>query len=184
MPLPTVIEIETSRLVIRPLGFADLTDLMTINGDDEVTRFLPYESWKSIDDGVAWFKRMQAIGDAGVGAQLVIVHKDDKKIIGTVLLFRYDEGSARVEVGYVVGRSHWRQGYAREALHSVCDHAFMHLSIRRVEAEVDPRNAASNAVLQSLGFVKEGLLRHRWITKGNPTDTNIYGCLASEWIRK
>ena len=34
----------------------------------------------------------------------------------TALRFKYDEGSQRVELGYVLGRSHWRQGYAAEAL--------------------------------------------------------------------
>jgi ribosomal-protein-alanine N-acetyltransferase len=174
-------ELETYRLFIRPVSPADVADLLAVNGDDAVTQFLPYATWKSRDDGVAWYQRMQAISDTGTGKQLVLVHKGDKKVIGTVLLFRFDEGSARIELGYVIGRAHWRQGYAKEALQAVCDYAFKSMHIRRIEAEVDLRNAASNAVLKSLGFVKEGLLRHRWITKGTPIDTNIYGCLASEW---
>jgi [ribosomal protein S5]-alanine N-acetyltransferase len=87
-----------------------------------------------------------------------------------------------VELGYVVGRAHWRKGYARESLRAVCEHAFRLLSIRRIEAEVNPMNSASNALLLALGFVTEGLLRQRWVTKGVAHDTHIYGCLSHEWM--
>lgn len=179
--MPTIDRIVTARLVIRPVTADDLVDLLEINGDDQVTRFLPFATWQGPEDGIAWLKRMDALSDAGTGQQLVIVRSTDNKVIGTTLLFRYDAGSARIELGYVIGSAHWRQGYAAEALTAVCEHAFGNMSIRRIEAEVDPRNAASNAVMQSLGFTREGLLRKRWITKGNPTDTYIYGCLAEEW---
>jgi RimJ/RimL family protein N-acetyltransferase len=181
MAFPFITKISTSRLTIRPVEHGDLADLIAINGDDEVTRFLPYATWKSIDDGIAWLKRMNAITEAGTGQQLVVVNNTTQRVIGTILLFRFDEGSARVEIGYVIGRSYWQHGFAKEALAAVCNHVFRNLSIRRVEAEVDPNNLASNAVMQSLGFVKEGLLRKRWITKGVATDTHIYGCLADEW---
>ena len=182
MAIPTIDNIVTARLIIRPVTKNDLVDLLDINGDDEVTGFLPYATWQSIKDGEAWLQRMEALSDTGTGRQLVIVRNNDSKVIGTILLFRYDEGSARVELGYVVGRAYWRQGYATEALMAACKHAFTQMDIRRIEAEVDPRNAASNAVMRSLGFAREGLLRKRWITKGEPTDTYIYGCLAGEWL--
>jgi [ribosomal protein S5]-alanine N-acetyltransferase len=102
-------------------------------------------------------------------------------VIGTVLLFRFEEGSARIELGYVVGRSHWRQGYATEALQALCRHAFGALGIRRIEAEVQVDNLASGALLQSLGFVREGRLRQRWVAKGEAYDTDLYGCLADDW---
>lgn len=54
--------------------------------------------------------------EGGSARQLMIARNDDGEVIGTALLFKYDEGSQRVELGYVLGRSHWRQGYASEAL--------------------------------------------------------------------
>lgn len=182
MPLQPITQLTTGRLAIRPVSGIDLDQLFDINGDEAVTRFLPYATWRTAADANAWLARMEALAESGTAQQLVIVRRDDGKVIGTTLLFKFDEGSARVELGYVVGRSHWRQGYAREALHAVCGHAFGRQSIRRIEAEVDPRNVASNALLLGLGFVREGMLRQRWITKGVANDTNIYGCLSHEWI--
>lgn len=184
MPLQAISEIRTARLLVRPVAEPDLAGLMEINGDDEVTRFLPYETWRSMGDGLTWLARMEALRAGGSGQQLVIERAADRKVVGTTLLFKHDEGSARIELGYVVGRRHWRTGYAREALTAVCGHCFGEMGIRRMEAEVNPVNTASNKLLLALGFTHEGLLRLRWVAKGQAYDTNIYGCLAQEWFER
>lgn len=181
MALPPFAPISTTRITIRAVSGQDLNDLFEVNGDEAVTRFLPYAAWQSPEDGAAWLARTEALAAAGTGIQLVIARNTDHKVIGTVLLFKFDEASLRVELGYVVGREHWRQGFAKEALRAVCQHAFHQLSVRRIEAEVNPDNKASNELLLALGFVHEGRLRKRWVAKDAAYDTNIYGCLAQEW---
>ena len=64
----------------------------------------------------------------------MLVRNADSKVIGTLLVFRYDEGSSRAELGYVLGRSHWGQGLMREAIAAACSHAFAQLNLRRIEA--------------------------------------------------
>ncbi len=175
--------IESQRLTLRPVAAADLPALAAINGDAEVTRFLPYATWQSADDGTAWLARMDAVAAAGTGQQLIIVRRADGMVIGTLLLFRFDAGSARVELGYVLGRSHRRQGLMREAVLAACGHVFGVLGLRRIEAEVNPANVASNRLLAGIGFTLEGTLRERWVTKGVAHDTHLYGCLAADWQR-
>jgi len=181
MPFEPITSVSTPRLVLRPVTQADLPDLLEVNGDPEVTRFLPYVTWQSLDDGVAWLGRMNDLSSSGTGQQLVAANVADAKVVGTVLLFRFDEASSRVELGYVLGRRYWRQGLMGEALTSICDHAFSGMSIRRIEAEVNTANAASNALLRSIGFTLEGTLRQRWVAKGAAYDTHFYGCLAEDW---
>lgn len=181
MPLPPIDRIAAARLALRPVRESDVADLLEINGDPEVTRFLPYATWQSLEDGAAWLARMQALMAGGGAQQLVVERHDDGKLIGSLLLFKHDEGSARIELGYVIGRAHWRRGYARESIEAACAHAFDALGIRRIEAEVNPANEASCSLLLALGFVHEGRLRQRWAAKGVAYDTNIYGCLADEW---
>lgn len=182
MAFPTITHVASRRLGLRPVEAADLSDLMEVNGDSEVTRFLPYATWQSPRDGEAWLTRMEALGATGTGRQLVVVRRSDSKVVGTMLLFRHDEGSARIELGYALGRAHWRQGIMREAIEAACSHTFGVLGIRRIEAEVHPDNTASCALLASVGFVLEGRLRKRWVAKGEAYDTNVYGCLADEWL--
>lgn len=183
-PLPLFADIHTARLVIRAVAESDLADLLEVNGDDEVTRYLPYATWRNHDDALAWLARMQDRCATGTARQYVIERRPDRKVIGTVLVFQFDEPSARVEIGYVVGRAHWRQGYATEALRAVCRHAFEAAGIRRIEAEARPDNVASNELLLSLGFTHEGRLRQRWVAKDETYDTNIYGLLLDDWLKR
>jgi RimJ/RimL family protein N-acetyltransferase len=180
MPLPEITLIESRRVRLRPVAETDLPALLEINGDPEVTRFLPYATWQSLADGSAWLRRMEALSGAGTGRQLVIERRTDSRVVGTFLLFRYEEPSGRAEVGYVLGRAHWRQGLMREALGAVCAHAFGSLGLRRLEAEADPLNVPSCRLLVDAGFQLEGRLRQRWVTKGVANDTNLYGFLVDD----
>ncbi|MBS0387070.1 MAG: GNAT family N-acetyltransferase [Proteobacteria bacterium] len=181
MPLKSANNLESARLLIRSVTEADLPSLIDVNGDDAVTQYLPYASWRGIEDARAWFARMNALQAAGGALQFVIIEKRGARAIGTCLLFRHEESSARAELGYVLGREHWGRGYMDEALRRLIDCAFGELGLRRLEAEVDPRNARSARVLTRLGFVHEGLLRERWLTRGVPCSVNIYGLLQREW---
>lgn len=181
MPLEPLPTITTSRTTIRELRESDLADLMAVNGDPEVTAFLPYANWQSLEDARDWLERMRREVAIGMTRQLVIVHNGDDTVIGTTLLFRYHGPSARAELGYVLGRSYWGQGLATEAISALLTHAFEHMSIRRIEAEVNPANEASNALLRSLGFTHEGLLRERWMSNGEAYGVNVYGLLDREW---
>jgi [ribosomal protein S5]-alanine N-acetyltransferase len=181
VPIATPGPIESRRLLLRLVAQADLPALMHVNGDAEVTRFLPYATWHSMADAQAWYQRMFSLQAAGAAWQFVIADKASGTAIGTCLLFRFDAGSARAELGYVLGRAHWGKGLMHEALSALITEAFGGLSLRRLEAEVDPRNQVSARLLQRLGFVKEGLLRQRWVTKGVPTDVEVHGLLRHEW---
>src|SRR3990167_5720759 len=110
------LHVGTDRLLVRPVGPHDLGDLMAVNGDPEVVRFLPYAVWTTPEDGEAWLTRMQGLEFAGQARQLVVVQRDSGTAIGTLLLFRFDLPSQRAELGYVLGRRHWGQGLMREAL--------------------------------------------------------------------
>ncbi len=180
MNLPPVHAIDTPRLAIRPVDAADLPPLLQVNGDPEVTRYLPYATWRSIDDAAAWLARMEVLAATGTAQQLVLVSVDTSVVVGTLLLFRHDATSRRLELGYVLGRSHWRQGLMREALSATCTHLFGPLGMRRIEAEVNPDNVASCQLLSSLGFTLEGRLRQRWVAKGSACDTAIYGLLSDD----
>lgn len=172
--------LSTARLTIRRVTRADLPALLAVNGDAAVTRFLPYATWTSLADGEAWFERMATLQAAGGTAQYVIEQREPGRVIGSCLLFRHEAASARAEIGYVLGRAHWGQGLMVEAMRGFVDHAFGTLALRRLEAEIDPRNLASARLLERLGFVREGLLRQRWVSKGELSDSALYGLLRGE----
>src|SRR6476660_2211260 len=102
-------------------------------------------------------------------------------MLGHVALFSFSEQSARADIGYGLARAHWGQGFMHEALTAVVDYAFGPLGLRRLEADIDPRNAASLRALECLGFAREGLLRERWQVGEEISDTAFLGLLAREW---
>jgi len=172
--------IRTPRLDIRLVGGPDLPALLEINADDVATRYLPYESWRGMEDAQAWFDRATARLAAREAAQFVIVLRETGDVIGSCLLFKFDEASARAEVGYVLGRQYWGTGYMFEAMKALVDYAFEELGLRRLEAEIDPRNTASARLLERLRFTREGLLRERWNSKGEISDSGLYGLLRAD----
>ncbi len=181
MPLILPAPIVSTRLVLRHVEARDLPALRVVNGSDEVTRYLPYATWQTLADGEAWLARMQAAEITGTSLQLVVADRYTDVAIGACLVFRYEEGSARAEIGYVLGRAHWGAGYMREALTALVDFAFGPGGLRRLEAQVDVRNARSGRLLATLGFTVEGRLRERWEAKGETKDVDFYGLLRREW---
>ena len=68
-----------------------------------------------------------------------------------------------------------------EALRALIGYGFEHLNLNRIEADIDPLNEASLKTVKRLGFVREGLLRERWIVNGEISDSVIYGLIRKDW---
>lgn len=60
------------------------------------------------------------------------------------------------QLGYGAFSSHVRRGLMTEGLRSVVDLAFHELQLHRLEANIQPTNTASLALVQRLGFEREG----------------------------
>ena len=61
-------------------------------------------------------------------------------------------------------------------------HLFDGMGLRRIEADIDPRNLASCRLVEKLGFVREGTLRERWQVNGECADSALYGLLRRDFI--
>lgn len=173
--------IETGRLRLRQIAETDLPDILAINADAEVSRYLGRPPWQTLADAGAWFSKCSAQVADGTALELVIILKDTGRIIGRCGLFDYEKPDAHATLGYILGRDHWRQGYMREALTAFITHAFHSIGLRRIEARAEADNTASTGLLKRLGFTQEGILRARWITEGQPMDAHVFGLLAGEW---
>ena len=112
-----------------------------------------------------------------------LARNEDDLVIGTCTLCRIDIMNRRAELGYALGFPFWGNGFMGEALGVLLSHAFNGLRIHRMEADVDPRNAASIKTLERLGFQREGLLRERWLVGGETQDSLLYGLLRTDWER-
>jgi ribosomal-protein-alanine N-acetyltransferase len=176
--LPTI---NTNRLSLRSLSAQDVDDFYAVYSNPEVMRYwstppLPNRAAASdlIDEIHNGFKRHELL-------KWGIALRADDRVIGSVTLFHPDFTHRRAEIGYALGRAHWGKGYAQETLKAVLNYAFTVLNLHRIEADVDPRNAASVRTLERLGFQREGYLRERWQVNGEIQDAFFYGLLKPDW---
>jgi len=181
MPFVAPKLIESARVCVRPVSESDLSSLLAINGDEEVVRFLGHAPWQAMADAEAWFARISKLQASGSALEFVITARETGSVIGRCGLFDFEEVNAHAALGYILGRAHWGQGYMREALTVLIHSVFSEMGLRRLEANVEAQNTASAALLQRLGFTQEGVLRERWISKGETMDAEVYGLLRHEW---
>jgi RimJ/RimL family protein N-acetyltransferase len=176
--LPTI---TADRVSLRQVTERDIDSLFEIFSDPEVMRY-----WSSppLEDLEAARRLLADIRDKfhrRLYFQWGIARRVDDTLIGTSTLFHIESNNYRAEIGYALGRAHWGKGFIQEALTALLGYAFGELNLRRVEADVDPRNERSIRTLERLGFKKEGYLRERWEVNGEVQDALFYGLLRSEW---
>jgi ribosomal-protein-alanine N-acetyltransferase len=176
--LPTLV---APRLCLRWMEAADLADLYAVFSDPEVMRFWSHAAWPHQDEAEIYLESIHRGFEQGDLFQWGIALRATDQVIGTATLYGIDHGQGRAEIGFALARAHWGRRYAREALTVLIEHAFGALGLRRLEADVDPRNQGSLRTLEALGFRREGYLRQRWRVAGELQDSVIMGLLASEW---
>jgi len=175
------VKLATDRLYLRPLCMDDAEGLLRIYADPIFTRYWSTEPWTSLSQATAQIEKDLHELAAGEQLRLGIFLREQQTLIGTCSLFHLSKQCRRCEVGYGIAPEYWRLGYMFEAISALLRFAFDELRMNRVEADIDPRNTASERSLEKLGFKREGLLRERWIVGEEISDSAIYGLLAREW---
>jgi RimJ/RimL family protein N-acetyltransferase len=172
----------TGRLRLRALVPADAPALFAVFSDPEVVRYWSSTPWTELGKAQQYVASAEQDWLSGAGLRFGIEVAATGQLAGQIALHHFDRDNRRCEVGYALARQHWGQGYLTEALRAVLEHGFTALALNRVEADIDPRNAASARPLERLGFRQEGLLRERWIVGGEICDTAFYGLLRRDWV--
>ena len=84
-------------------------------------------------------------------------------------------------LGYVIAPEHRGRGLMTEALQLALRHAFRTLRLHRIEANVEPGNEASLALVRRAGFTREGFSRRYLKIRGRWRDHERWALLAEEW---
>jgi RimJ/RimL family protein N-acetyltransferase len=181
MPELTPVTLTTERLKLRWMDERDVAGHYAVMSDPIVARYWSSEPWTDLEQSRQAIAATMANYADGSGLRLGIELRDSGTLIGNASLHHFFEQNRRCEIGYALGSQYWGQGYASEALRSLIRHGFDALGLNRIEADIDPRNAASARVLEKLGFRKEGYMPERWIVFGEMADTVNYGLLKRYW---
>src|SRR5215203_2968714 len=181
MDAKTLPVITTPRLVLRWISEDDIDAVYDIFSDPQVMR---YWSTGPLSNREAAARMQREIAEGNLNDTMMkwgLALRESNTLMGTTTLFNLNRDNGRAEIGYALSRSIWGKGYMNEALQALLKHAFEVLEMRRLEADVDPRNTASIRTLERLGFQREGFLRERWHVEGEIQDALFYGLLRREW---
>lgn len=103
-----------------------------------------------------------------------------RRFIGVIGLNRIDKKNGSANIGYWIRRGATGNGYATAALKLVAKWGFTELNLNRVEALCAIGNLSSIRVAEKAGFLREGVLRGRFMLKGSPHDAVLLAMLREE----
>jgi ribosomal-protein-alanine N-acetyltransferase len=150
--------IETSRLILRPLTIEDAeTAYNGWTGDAEINKWVSWLPHHSIDDTIEWLEEIsweQVVPEGKPRDNYIwgFVLKETNELFGSGGLI-WEEDYGLYQVGYNIGKTHWNKGYTTEAMRAIFEFAAANLGIKKVAGGHAKENMASRVVLEKLGFV-------------------------------
>ncbi|MEU5529918.1 GNAT family N-acetyltransferase [Micromonospora chersina] len=145
--------LETARLRLRRLTMDDVDDLVELDRDPEVMRFLtngrptPADTVRGeqLPRLLARYDRHPGLG------RWAALDRRTGEFLGWLALDPSDDGSEG-ELGYRLRRAAWGRGLATEGSRALVRHAFDVVGVRRVWAETMAVNDRSRAVMARAGL--------------------------------
>ncbi|WP_405162813.1 GNAT family N-acetyltransferase [Nocardia sp. NBC_01499] len=145
--------LETERLVLRRFTEADVDNLVLLDSDPEVMRFLTGEPTPRVvieREVLPGILRDYRVGPAGRWA---VIERAGGKFVGWLGIQPAEDGSVReVELGYRLVASVWGRGYATEGARALVGKGFSELGVERVWAQTMAVNVGSRRVMEKVGL--------------------------------
>lgn len=144
--------LETKHCRLRETTVGDVETFWEMYADPAITRYTEglYPTIEEEEAYIrAYIRNVYHFYEFGVWT---ILHKRTGEVLGRAGLSVRD-GYEEPELGYVIGTSYQRKGYAYEVCKGILDYAANCLGYTEVGALVHKENLASIALLKKLGFV-------------------------------
>jgi len=142
----------------------------------------PWEPRHPVDPcGAEWFRGYLRGGQAESGERLLVCRRDDGVVLGSFSLHMIARGPFQNAVlSYWVGERHAGRGFMSEGLELVKRRAFGTLRLHRLEANIQPDNGPSIALVRRAGFRLEGYSPRYIRIRGRWRDHERWALLADE----
>ena len=177
----STMELTTSRLLLREFCLDDHAAVHAFASDPEVVR---HTDWgpNEPQDTTAFLHEVAEYAHAAPRSAfaLAMVDRADDALIGSIQLAVTSAQHRRAEMGFVLARSRWRNGYATEAAAALLRFGFQNLALHKVSATCDPANVGSARVLTKIGMRPEGHLHGHLHIRGQWCDRLLFAAVSAE----
>ena len=150
-------ELNTERMHLRRIGPEHLEDLLELDSDPEVMRYISGGKPSTREDYEKFLPRMMAYDDEPFG---FLAAYDNERFLGWFHLRPSVADESILELGYRLRREAWGRGLATEGGKALVRYAFETLDQPAVDACADPNNAGSIRVMVKCGMHHVGQFRH------------------------
>ncbi len=103
------------------------------------------------------------------------------EIAGIIGFHKIDWMNRNVEIGFWLGEKFQGNGIITKCCKVLLDIAFYDYDLKRVQIRAATGNKKSNAIIERLGFIKEGVARQAELLYNHYVDLNVYSMIAEDW---
>jgi RimJ/RimL family protein N-acetyltransferase len=175
--------IETDRLTLRRYVETDYDALLKLQSNDDVTRFLLYDSKtpEQVRESLALRLADAPMDTDGQALTVAVILRETGQHVGEVTLFVNSVEHRGGEIGFVFHPDFHGRGFAAEASAELLRLGFTELGMHRIIGRLDARNSGSAALLKRLGLRQEAHFVSNEFLKGEWTDELVFALLADDW---
>ncbi|WP_235851612.1 GNAT family N-acetyltransferase [Heyndrickxia camelliae] len=172
--------LEGEMIYFQKLSTENAQAIHSYASDSEVSRFIGWNLMNSVDETCEHIELMLKREAAGTHLYTSIVLKSTQEIIGTAMIFNFDDEANKAEIGYVIHRDHWGKGYGTEIVGLITDFAFQTLHLHKLYAYVVDANIGSARILEKNGYELEGRLKDHYFIEERYYDALFLGRIINQ----
>ena len=154
------VEIETDRLLLRPILLSDAQSLYEIVSDKDVLKYLAgLPEYTGVEMAVDYISgKLEKKYQNKDFYDWAVVLKSENKMIGRISVYKQDDYRRMADLVWCLNPAYRSKGYISEGVKAVINHLFK-IGFERIEAFADIENKASTKVMKKVGMQYEGTLR-------------------------
>ncbi|MFN7097956.1 MAG: GNAT family N-acetyltransferase [Gammaproteobacteria bacterium] len=184
MFLSEIITLETNRLILKTPQLADIEAMMIILNDIETMQSLRYMTIQGNEWTIEKTRERienqihRQLNDEGLFFH--IYDKNTNQLMGVVALPQLDFKDKTGTSGIILYRSHWRKGFATEALLATLQYCFETLNLKLIRFYVMSSNKGMRSLFDKFGLNSESAELHKAEKHDNSTTGEIVYCLTDK----
>ena len=171
--------LQDAEVYFKPLNMEDAEAIHSYTSNENVSRFIGWKLMKTLEDTRSHIENMIKRDTEGTHLHASIVLKSTDAIIGTAMIFSFDEKANHAEIGYVLHQDYWGKGYGTRTIALMNDFAFKALNLHKLHARVISANIASAHILEKNGFELEGRLKDYYVIDNTYCDSLLFAKMNS-----